>query len=76
MQQPSPYGYTPTSRTQPYRKNGLRPPGAALSAMLAGQPMHLPNPMDAQRQLMQGPSPVEGSLSWHLSRLNKNYSLR
>ena len=39
----------PTRTTQPYRR-GPRQQGAALSAMLAGKPMYLPNPADTQRQ--------------------------
>lgn len=72
---PTPFQFTPTRRTQPYRNNGQRQPGMPLQNMMAGQPVHLPNPMDAQRQFQAGmPVPKEGSLGWHLLRLNGFYS--
>jgi hypothetical protein len=42
----------PTRRTQPYRK-GAREQTSALSAMLAGRPMYLPNPQDVQRKRLK-----------------------
>lgn len=36
-------------RTQPYRRENVRTPGAALGAMLRGRPAHSPNPRDQQR---------------------------
>lgn len=73
MQRPTPFGYKPTRRTQPYRANGLQQPGPALTNMQAGRPINGPNPMDVQRQF-QGMAPKEGSLGWHLLRLQGFYS--
>jgi len=42
-----------TRRTQPYRRKRGRMKGPTLSAMLAGRPQHLPNPMDAKRRFMK-----------------------
>lgn len=46
---PQPFLIQPTRATQPYRQGAPRAPGQALSAMLAGRPGFLPNPMDYQR---------------------------
>jgi len=40
-----------TRRTQPYRKGRARTPGAALAAMLRGEPLLRPHPMAAKREL-------------------------
>lgn len=40
----------PTRRTQPHRRLPDRAPSPVLSAMLAGKPMGMANPMDAQRR--------------------------
>ncbi len=42
----------PSRRTQPHRKGG-RAPGSALSAMLAGKPKFMVNPMDAKRRMQK-----------------------
>lgn len=39
-------------QAQPYRE-GARQPSQALSAMLAGRPLFLPNPQDHVRQLQR-----------------------
>lgn len=76
MQSPTPFTFTPTRRTQPYRNNGQRQPGMALQNMMAGQPLHMPNPMDTQRGFQLGgmQPPKEGTLGWHLLRLRGFYS--
>lgn len=40
----------PTRRAQPYRRGGMRPPGEALRAMLAGRTAHGYNPADVRRR--------------------------
>lgn len=38
-------------QSQPYRKKGMRPPGAALNSMTKGRTAGGFNPMDAQRDV-------------------------
>lgn len=53
-----------TRRTQPHRRGSdVRVPGPALSAMLAGQPASLPNPMDQQRRVQRDGRRAFASLS-------------
>lgn len=40
----------PTRRTQPHRRLPNRPVTGVLGTMMAGKPMHAPNPMDVQRR--------------------------
>lgn len=69
MDRPSPFGYTPTPATQPYRAqpSQTRQPGPALAAMQRGKTMYGQHPSDVQRQLQ---SAKPGSLWWHILSLS------
>lgn len=63
---PQPWLIQPTRRTQPYRAEGGRAPGPALTAMLNGRSLYGQNPMDMMRQAQIRP----GSLAALLMRLS------
>lgn len=46
------FTFQPTRQTQPYMRQE-RPQNPQLAAMLRGQPMWAPNPMDHQRQMQR-----------------------
>lgn len=69
MNKPTPFTYTPTPATQPYRQQPgtARQPGPALAAMQQGRTLFGHNPQDLQRQLQ---SAKPGSLWWHILSLS------
>lgn len=52
----------PTRRTQPYRKGRPRKPGPTLGAMLRGEPVNRPHPLNARRKLQKNRKQIQATV--------------